>query len=131
MADEAEIIDWIPEEIPKSDKLYMRVHRMYVKDGDFGAGAFRDQAGAMSTDWEKYSSPSDTRNRAKKPTENGIVEMVVGKVSQIPGLRVAHTPDIILRVRAHTDVIGEKSKDPEVRVKLKRASQWCQGFKLV
>ena len=84
-----------------------------------------------STEWEKYSTPEDARNRAKKPRENGVVEMVSGQVSGIPGIEVKHTPNLSLRIRAHTDVVGDKKKDPEVRVKLKRISRWCPGFQLV
>ena len=122
MADVEEVIDWPAEVIPAADKLYMRVHRMYVRNGDFVVGAFRDQGGAMSTDWEKYSTPQETRDRARVAADNGVIQMVSGDVAAIPDLTVAHTPDVVLRVRAHTDVAGEKT--PAVRVKLKRISHW-------
>ena len=28
----------------------------------------------------------------------------------------------------HTDVIGDKKNDPEIRVKLKRISSWVSGY---
>ena len=75
----------------------------------------------MSTDWDKYSSPEETLQRARNPADNGVIQMVVGDVRQVPGLRVEHTPDFP-RNRAHTDVYGEKST--EARVKLLRICTW-------
>jgi hypothetical protein len=82
----------------------------------------------MSTEWEKYSSPQEARDRAKKPADNGVIQMVAGEVSAVPRLTVKHTPDLERRVRAHTDVLGPK--DPESRVKLARISRWVSGFEL-
>lgn len=127
MADD-EAIDWQPEAIPASDRLFMRVHRMFVKDGDFGFGVFRDHGSGMSTEWEKYTTPYETRNRAKRQQDNGVIQMICGDVTTIAGLTITHTPDIQQRIRAHADVIGEKS--PEVRLKLKRISKWVEGFQL-
>jgi hypothetical protein len=124
VADDAELINWVVEVIPDAHRLYMRVHKMFVYQGDFVVGVFRDQGEGMSTEWEKYSSPEDARSRARVPSENGIIEMVSGSVSEIPGLRVQHAPDLELRIRGHTEVIGDKKTDPEVRVKLKRISRW-------
>ena len=127
MADD-ETIDWQPETIPGGDRLFMRVHRMFVKDGDFGFGVFRDHGSGMSTEWEKYTTPMETRNRAKRPQDNGVIQMLCGDVKNIAELAIAHTPDIEQRIRAHADVIGPKST--EVRLKLKRISQWVEGFRL-
>jgi hypothetical protein len=83
----------------------------------------------MSTEWEKYSTPKEARDRAKKPADNGVIVMIAGEVSAIPRLIVRHTPDVERRVRAHTDVLGPK--DTEVRVKLSRISRWVLGFELM
>ena len=124
MADGEELINWVVEVIPDTQRLYMRVHKMFVYQGDFVVGVFRDQGEGMSTEWEKYSSPEDARSRAKVPRENGVIEMIAGSVSETPGLRVQHAPDLERRVRGHTEVIGDKKTDPEVRGKLKRISRW-------
>ena len=112
---------WQKEDIPNEDDLYMRVHRGFVRNGVPAPGVFRDHGKGMSTDWEKYSTPEQTKNRAKKPDENGVVRMNAGKVRSIP-LEVDHAP--VTDNRAHTEVIGDK-KAPMVRVKLSRLVSWC------
>lgn len=78
----------------------------------------------MSTDWEKYSSPTETRARSKRqpPSEYGVAEMIAGEVRSLPGLSVVHSP-VQGENRAHVDVIGDK-RDPEVRVRLPRIARW-------
>jgi hypothetical protein len=111
---------WPKEVISDADHLYMRVHEVFVSDEGVAPGAFKDHQGGMSTDWEKYSTPEETRQRAKEPLRNGVIQLVAGSVRGIPGLSVEHTPS--LDNRAHTDVFGQKS--PEVRLKLKRIAEW-------
>jgi hypothetical protein len=112
---------WPVEEIPDADQIYMRVHKMYAPTGELKPGAFRDQQGGMSADWEEYATPEDTRNRARNPADNGVIGMTVGDVRAIESLTVVHEP--LPENRAHTEVFGEK--DPEVRVKLRRIARWC------
>lgn len=90
------------------------------KNGSVAPGAFRNQGDGMSTNWEKYSSPEATQEQARIPSANAVISMIVGKVRDTPGQSVVHTPKIKLNNRAHTDVYGEKKKNPEVRIKLKR-----------
>jgi len=110
--------DWPVEDIPDADFLYYRIHKLVARDGKPNPGAFRDRGRGMSTDWSKYASPKETRERAPKPEDNGIVALHVGKIRSVP-LDVTHSPDKKNNNRAHTDVIGEKT--PEVRLKLGRA----------
>lgn len=121
-------LDWPAEEIPDDHKLYMRVHRNNVVNRELTPVALRDHAppnggrAGMSTDWCRYSSPEETRQRAKSSPDNyGVVEMVVSVVRAIPGVVVEHTPEP--KNRAHTDVFGDK-KDQEIRVRLTRACHW-------
>jgi hypothetical protein len=107
------------EDIPDSDQLYMRVHRHYAPDGELAHGVFRDIGRGMSADWQKYSTPEETRARARKPHENGVIAMVAGGVRSC-GLLVEHDP--IPVNRAHTEVIGIKTT--EVRFKLFRLARW-------
>jgi hypothetical protein len=74
----------------------------------------------MSTDWSKYSTPEATQGRARKPEDNGVVEMAVGSVRAISSLTVEHTP--LPENRAHAEVFG--AKDVETRVLLSRACRW-------
>ena len=108
---------WQSEDIPGVDDLYMRVHQSQIDEtGAPFPGAFKDRDGGMSTDWNKYSIPEETRSRGKNPKENAVISMNVDKVRRIPGQVVNHTPSIEFNNRAHTDVIGDKKNNPEVRV---------------
>ena len=126
MAGEEQVIDWCPEQIPDEDLLFMRVNELWRRDGEVSPGAFKNHGDGMSTDWEKYSTPRETRARAKKPAKNAVVSLIASKVAEVPGQRVEHTPDIELHNRAHTDVFGEK--DEEVRVKLRRIANTVIAF---
>ena len=108
--------DWPKEDIPDGDRLFYRVHRSLCRRGEIGVNVFRHQGDGMSTDWEKYSTPEESRNRAKKPLENAVVSLIAGEVAKIPGQQIEHTP--IPRNRSHADVFGEKNV--EVRVHLRR-----------
>lgn len=122
MACEGEVIDWQPEQIPNQDHLFMRVHKTWRKaDGSLALSAFKDHGGGMSTDWQKYATPQETRRRAKQPADNAVVTLHVGSVRQLPEQQVEHTPDIERNNRAHTDVFGKK--DEEVRMKLRRIAE--------
>ena len=118
---------WPKEDIPNGHLLYMRVHRCWLNpSGELRLGVFRNHGtGAsvgMSTEWSFYSAPEQTRQRAKSPEDNGVISMVVGRVREIPGQLVEHTPDIEKSNRAHTDVFGEKTED--VRVMFGRLFKW-------
>ena len=126
MASEEQVIGWQPEQIPDGDALFMRVHEHWRRDGFVSPGVFKNHGGGMSTDWERYATPSQTRARAKDPKKNGVISMIVGNVRELPGQRVEHTPDIEHRNRAHTDVFGEK--DEEIRVKLRRIASIVIAF---
>ena len=97
----------------------MGVHKTWFKpDGTLATGAFRNRGAGMSTDWSKYATPEETRQRRRVPGDNAVVQMNVGQVRAVPGQSVTHTP--FPENRAHTDVFGEK--DEEARVLLRRAS---------
>lgn len=107
---------WAIEEIPDEDALYMRAQRGYFRDGELIPGVFRDRQGAMSTDWSKYSTPEQSRSRARTPEDNAIIQLAVGRVRQEAKQSVQHEP--IPENRAHTNVYGQK--DAEARVQLLR-----------
>jgi hypothetical protein len=131
---------WEKEEIPNQAQLFMRVHKNHFDpDGQIRLIAFRNhgQEGnpsiepGMSTDWEKYSTPEECRQRAtlsgKSPENYAVIVLPVGEVREIPGQRVEHTPIYepnavppILN-RAHTDVFGEK--DEQARLTLMQISR--------
>ena len=122
MADEMSL-GWDSEDISDDNFLFMRVHRQLLGDSgtSVNPGAFRNrptEKDGMSTDWQKYSTAVETRNRARTPRDNAVIQLQVGAVRRLNGQTVVHTPDIARLNRAHTDVIGEKN--PEIRLKFCR-----------
>lgn len=109
------------EEIPHTDCVFYRVHRNDTRNGEPIPGAFRNVGERMSADWEKYSTASQSRQRAKAPIVVGIVSLLVGAVREIESLSVQHVPEHPAN-RAHTEVFGKK--DAEVRLKLLRIYEW-------
>lgn len=117
MAEETSAGGWPVEDIPDADHLYMRVHRTWFKpSGDISLRAFANHGAGMSTDWSKYSTPEQTRDRGRTPPSNAVVRMNVGDIRAMPGQSVAHSPQD--GNRAHADVLGEK--DEEARMLLRR-----------
>jgi hypothetical protein len=117
MAGEQE--NWPVEEIPDHADLYKRIHKNIVRDGKIIPFAFRDYE--MSVDWDKYSTPEETRQKGpQEAAKYGIVAMHAGDARNIHGQVVVHTPSRLNR--AHSDVKGEK--DEEARVKLRRICIW-------
>lgn len=108
----------------------MRVHKTWLKrDGSIGLGVFKNAPtpwDGMSTDWQRYSTPEQTRNRVtrKPPAEYAVIKMLVEKVRAIPDQMVEHTP--LPDNRAHTDVLGEK--DEEARLLFGRIYEVVIGF---
>lgn len=111
------------ENIPDAGQLFMRVHKNFCIDGQsILPGVFRDHEGTMSTDWSKYSIAEQTKSRGRIPEDNGVIVLSsVGDIRKKQPLMVNHSP-IYPSNRAHTDVVGDK--DEEVRIHLKRHSQW-------
>ena len=99
---------WDVEEIPNQDRVFYRVHRTHRT---LGPSIFREQEGAMSTDWEKYSTPEESRGRARIPADNGIVALQAGEIRSVPGLSLTHTP--LNENRSHADVVGIGTGGPD------------------
>lgn len=122
MADE--VGSWSTEEVPDEDNLWMRVHKNNMDNGELRPGAFRNlpnkKTDGMSTDWAKYATAQETRDRASVPQDNAVIRLNVGEVRKIRDQTVVHTPDIARRNRAHTDVYGEKH--PQARLLLNRTA---------
>jgi hypothetical protein len=117
---------WESEDIPDTDFLYMRVPRQIVEYGEPYIGAFRNwptPKDGMSTDWDRYAKPEQTRARGRRPADNAVISMNVGYIREVPTLSVKHTPVNYppeKRNRAHTDVFGPKEKNAEERLHLSR-----------
>jgi hypothetical protein len=124
MADSS-VVDWPVEVIPDGGGLFLRVLDINVSpDGSLMPGAIRPTLsdGALSLDWDKYSTPEETRGRAKNnpPERYGVVEFQAGAVRSIDGLSVEHTPDRETMNRAHSSLFG---LDVEGPLKTKRRNR--------
>lgn len=108
------------ENVPDSDSVFMRAHQNYMVNGQLRPGVFTAHDGAMSVDWNKYSEPKQTLDRARNPKQNAVIEMNVGRIRAVPQLDVLHTPEI--ENRAHCDVpLPESGEDlTEARFNLKK-----------
>ena len=123
---------WSKEQIPAEATVFMRIHRTWMRGGEVMIGAFQDREGGMSVDWNEYSTAEQTRLRARRPAENGVVGMIVGATRSIEGLLVEHDPiqentldaqgKPVSPNRAHTEILGAKTE--ERRVKLSRIYSW-------
>lgn len=112
------------EEIPDDDFLLMRVHKNHISPEGLMPIAFREHEGGMSTDWAKYSSAIQTRNRVvnygKDPLNYGVVNLHVQKVRLLDNQSVIHRP--IPENYSHTDIVGEKTT--EIRLNFLRIYEW-------
>ena len=119
-----EVGSWSSEEIPADDYLWMRVHRVDMENGEILPRGFKNRPttkDGMSTDWDKYATAQDTRNRGRIPQDNAVIRLNVAKAREIPDQTVVHTPDLITSNRAHTDVLGPKH--PQARILLIRVAK--------
>jgi hypothetical protein len=106
---------WPVEEIPDEDSLFYRVPVAHLRpDLKTFPGMFRENKGSISTDWERYSTASETRARQGRPERFAVLRLVAGAIREIDGLTVLHSPtpgiDGLPDNRAHTDINGLESK---------------------
>lgn len=120
MADDQ--ISFLVELIPDEDSVFMRAYKDRVKDGIAGPSAFKPHGSGLSVDWDRYSTPEDTRSRAKKnPSHNAVVRMVVGEIRNInESLDVRHAPLPENQAHAEVNLPDDNADQSEVRVKLSR-----------
>jgi hypothetical protein len=76
----------------------------------------------MSASWSKHCSAEEARAGCNRPNKTGVLSLHVECIKAETQQEVRHTPKdwpkLPKQGRAHTDVIGPK--DPEVQVKLAR-----------
>lgn len=126
MADEE--IGWPIESIPDNNCVFMRAHRQHFSHGELGHGVFRRREEGLSVDWDRYSTPEDTRARANSnPNDNAVISLLVGCIRQIRPLTVDHDPISAPqeeRNRAHSLIrnLPEAPDLTEARFKLHRCA---------
>ncbi|WP_410006521.1 hypothetical protein [Aequorivita nionensis] len=142
---------WKTEEIPDNCFLFCNVHKGYLskKDNSPNPSAFYNTPKTgdnLSTDWDKYSSAEESRERIglqykfgttefKNSSDFFIYAFETFKVRKIiPLQKVIHDPLQHLpprlgipNNRSHSIIIGDKGdkNDPEVRLKLVDAGEWA------
>lgn len=115
---------WEVENLPNEDTVFYRVHKSYCMDGELNYSVFKEIGDAMSVDWSKYSTPTDSVSRAKTPKDNGIVSFIVMQLRSLK-LSVYHAPS--KDNRSHSSVKGNDKpiqQDTEIRFKLKKLAKW-------
>ncbi len=95
---------WEVEDIPDDSDVYMRAHDVYFRGKALQPGVFRVHEDGMSVDWDKYSTPEQTRQRTSQPLRNAVIRLPVVGIRDIGDLDVKHTP--YPANRAHSDVVG-------------------------
>ena len=138
---------WENEPIPNTDKVYCFIHSIANVNPTTGkprAAAFHNtpkQGDNLSCDWEKYSTPHETKTRIGQQFKNGttefknsnlfgVVEFVTGILKteeynqQIQHDPIFNNPEIVgtPNNRAHSIIIGEK--DEEIRLKMVEIAHW-------
>src|SRR5437016_2790089 len=116
MACQNKMNGWPQEQIPNGDRLFMRVHKDLLVNGELVPGVFREHKGSMSTDWERYSTPQEALARSGKPKDNGIIALVTAGVRSVNPLQVVHEPRPALNNRAHTNIYGLSEPPPEAKI---------------
>ena len=125
---------WAKEHIPSNDVLFYRIYKSHVDDGEVMPGCFREKGNGeskgMSTDWSRYSTAEQSKERAKTPSYNGIISFITGDIRGL-SLTVAHDPienhPSLPNNRAHTNISGignERIKKTETRLKLTQKYKW-------
>jgi len=120
--DDEIVLEWV-EQIPDPDRLFMRVPVGWLPAGILHPGVFREIEGAISVDWEKYTTAQQTRDRARNPSKTGVVALVAGEVRAVDGLSVQHEP--IRPNRSHSGIHGLSSSQalPPEESKTRRRSE--------
>lgn len=111
------------EDIPDEDLVYRRVHKkLFSFPQPAYSVIFNVNNPGMSTDWSKYSSPKETRNRAEMstPEDNGVISLQTGEVRNINKLLVNYSPT--KKNRAHSIIIGKRTE--EIVIALSRIYKW-------
>jgi hypothetical protein len=120
-------VRWLIEPIPDEDLLYRRVHVNLFPAvngyGDIPPGAFRDNDG-ISTDWSRYSTAAECKNRAIEHEKNAVVQFRACDVRAFKSLSVIHEPEE--NNRSHSSIRGlrdsRREDQTDIRKRLARTS---------
>lgn len=131
------MMEYEKEHILDNQKLFYRIHKINF-DNDSQKiipGAFDPQpkgkSTEMSVDWGKYSTAQQTRDRAKKPDDNGVVSFICKHVRDTPfPLQVRHAPTLNENIRnqAHSVIFNVPLSPNDIglgyRLKLRDICKW-------
>lgn len=112
---------WEVETIPDNHFVFRRIPDKLFKEGQISPGAFLNRGDGMSVDWQKYSTPEETRNRVSiqelDPLEFGVVKIEAVEIREIKNQILNHAPS--KSNRAHSTVFGPTNN------KIRRKFQQC------
>jgi hypothetical protein len=99
---------WFIEDIPDDSVLLYRVFRDWMPELKVRPNVFREAGGSMSTNWDRYSTASETREqvRSEQLPDVFVIALNTEYVRKETALSIKHSPDHSLQNRAHTDVFG-------------------------
>ena len=95
MADQLTVLNpnWPQEEIPKGSIFFYRVPKGWLRpDKALHPFVFRENAGSMSVDWDRYSTATETRSRRGRPERFAVVQLPSDSVDKIRLLTSKHEP---------------------------------------
>ena len=122
------------EFIDNDQKLFYRIHKTNI-DNDINDDKLKIKPAAfdpmprptsveMSVNWQKYSSPTETKNSARKPENVGVLSFLTLKVRISPvNLKVTHAPTIN-QAHSHIHEVVSEVNDPQIRLKLRNICEW-------
>ena len=123
------------EEIPNTDKVFLRIHKVNLNlDKEEEKEKIKpyhsfEQKGedGLSVDWSKYATAENTKLRAKKPEDNGVVSFSVNQLRDV-SLTVVHKPQ---NYQAHSLIkdIPKKINDLGIRLILRDICKWEIHYK--
>lgn len=143
MAQELEALTplWQKEDIPSTAYLFRYIHKSQLnKSEKKPIPKAMDGGYETSCDWDKYSSPEQSRallasqkkmnkDEFKNPEDYFIIKLLVQNIiEKIPSQKVEHAPiqndPVLPDNRSHSHIVGEK-EDVEVRLKFIDICDWA------
>ena len=129
------------EIIASNQSLYYRINKVNIEIEETGKKRIKPVAFdpmpkpdsvELSVEWSKYTTPEETKQRARKPENNGVLSFNSDKIRNKPvNLDVRHHPTQLNPItgyhnQSHSLVFNVLSaeNDPEIRLKLRDICEW-------
>jgi hypothetical protein len=117
----------VAETIPDAHNVFMRAHQDHFSrtTGKLQPGVFQAKEDMdMSVDWEKYSTPQATRDRAHRyPERNAVISLPVRGIRAIDSLDAIHKPESDNRAHSGVALPENREELAEIRLLLLRITE--------